>query len=150
MTDRTVSASLWTGITTAICGRAGFAGVVCSSTVSRSFEEDSLVRWSRNVMGREVPVDRLLQSIAEGDLGRPAELVSGPPDVEGAAHGSRGLRRVEEDLPRAPSDQIEDRVRDLDHRVPTTVAEIDRAAVRDALRRAHCPFDDVRAVGEIP
>src|SRR5437879_10822116 len=36
-------------------------------------------------------------SVAEGDLGLPSELVSGPSDVQGAAHGSGGLRRVEED-----------------------------------------------------
>src|SRR5436309_3457341 len=73
ITDRTVAASLWTGITTASCGRTEFSGAVCSSIVSRSFQEDSLVRGRRTVVGREVPVDRRLEAVSEEDL-RPAVL----------------------------------------------------------------------------
>src|SRR5207249_6345648 len=87
-TARTVSASLWTGMATAICGREGFAGVVCSSIVSRPFEEDALVRRSRAVVRREVPVDRRLEAVAEGDLGLPVQLLAGLPDIQeiGRAH----------------------------------------------------------------
>src|SRR5881396_270274 len=150
ITERTVAASLWTGITTASCGRTEFSGAVCSSIVSRSFQEDSLVRGRRTVVGREVPVYRRLEAVSEGDLGLPAQHLSSPPDVEGAAHGSRGLRRVEENLGGAPSDEVEDRVRDLDHRVASAVAEVDCAAIRDALCRADGPFDDVRDIREVP
>src|SRR5947199_10686252 len=148
-TARTVSASLWTGMTTAICGREGFAGVVWSSIVSRPFEEDALVCRSRAVVRREVPGDRRLEAVPEGDLGLPVQLLAGLPDIQGAAHSSGGLRGVEEDLSRAPADEVEDRVRDLDHRVPPPVAEVDRAPVRDALCGADSPFDDVRDVCEV-
>src|SRR2546422_6516396 len=149
-TARTVSASLWTGMTTAICGREGFAGVVCSSMFPRPFEEDALARRSRAVVRREVPVDRRLEAVPEGDLGFPVQLLAGLPDIQGAAHRSGGLRGVEEDLARAPADEVEDRVRDLNHRVPPPVAEVDRAPVRDALCGANGPFDDVRDVREVP
>src|SRR3989442_3566135 len=150
ITDRTVAASLWTGITTASCGRVGGWGVAWSSVVSRPFEEDALVRRSGTVVCRAVPVDRRLEAVSERDLGLPSQRLAGLPDVQGAAHGSRRFRGVEENLPRVPPDEVEDRVRDLDHRIPPPVAEVDRAPVGDALRGAHGALDDVRDVREVP
>src|SRR2546425_892314 len=150
ITDRTVTASLWTGMTTASCGRVGGRGVAWSSTVSRPFEEDALVRRSGTVVCRAVPVDRRLEAVSERDPGLPTQRLTGLPDVQGAAHGSRRFRGVEENLLRAPPDEVEDRVRDLDHRVPPAVAEVDRAPVGDPLRGAHRPFDDVGHVREVP
>src|SRR5207249_8783872 len=150
ITERTVAASLWTGITTASCGRTEFSGAVCRSIVSRSFQEDSLVRGRRTVVGRQLPDGRRVEAVSEGDLGLPAQHLSSPTDVEGAAPGPCGLRRIEENLGGAPSDEVEDRIRDLDHRVASAVAEVDPTPVCDALRRADRPFDDVRDVREVP